>query len=317
MAFSICFLSTFPLFLIFVTWVAPFATKYFWQYQSLDFWGFTFNFDRHTLPGELPLLERFRTGALFETAYNMLASEYAWTRSGPMIGAASLIPLALGIFAAVTYASRRLRSLLVRAMIVLVLFVAFEGLLMLRHSNSVGDTAPSTFYYGALFSNFSLILVGFAISCFRGGSTARTICILVSIYLSYVSFTACMNANRQWMAGHEDVYASWVLSGQRAPYGPLTPDALLTKAKVAQYWQAERLGVDAQGLRASFSPKDAWLFEEMDAWFCSARACCLWPHREILDINVRDSYTNHVFRDNYSIERFPNGRPNGLVWMVK
>ena len=279
LALASCFLFTFPLFLVFVTWLAPIATRYFWGHQDLDFWGWALNIGRR-LPEDsnVPLFARLDASKLLQTAYNMLLSEFAWPKVGSLGAAVSLLPLVLGVAAAVALGTPPMRVRLARALVLLTMFVLFEGLVMLRLGGA-GYAAESTFYYGSLFPNVAFLVLGIAISCFRGMPGARISCVVASFYFAWVSYSQFVVMNREWMSGHEAIYASYVQKNGQGPYGPLTRGAPLTEAKSARYWRAVMAGDDPRGLRASFSPKDAWLFEEVDARFCSARACCLWQER--------------------------------------
>ena len=261
--FLACVAATFPLFLAFVTWVAPAIIELLWGYQHFDFWSWAFNVGRAADPNEPPLLTRLSVPTLAAIAYNMLQSEYAWPHSGPTVAALSVLPLAAAVVAAAGLANREMRWLLARTTIVLAMFVVFQSLLLLRHYVAAG-----TYYYGALFANFSLLVVAVAISCVRragtahGARAARALACLAAIYLGYVSFSWCMAFNRYWIGVHDKLYAEMVPD----LYGPLTPGAPLSEAKVAAYWRAARTGEDFRRLRASFAPKDIWLFAELDAW---------------------------------------------------
>ena len=198
-------------------------------------------------------------GTLGTIAYNMLQSEYTWWRSGSTVAALSLLPLAVAILAAAGLASPEMRARLARTALLLALFTCYESLLLTRHFVAAG-----TFYYGALFPVFSLLVVAVAISCLRGARMARAVACLGAIYLGYISFSWCMAFNRHWMDVHDRLYAREELVPQA--YGPLTLGAPLSEAKVAAYWKAARTGADFRRLRASFAPMDIWLFEELDAW---------------------------------------------------
>ena len=259
---ALCLLLTFPLFLAFITWGAPNVIRYFWGYQNFDFWGWTFNVGRQALPDQLSFFERFRASALWIGAGNMLRSQYAWWQSGARIEALSLWGLGGAVLSAGFFGRRDQRALFVRTVIMFFLFLAFQGLIELRAANEVGFFYSDRFYYGALSSNFSLFVVAAAASCVRRVPTARCLCILAALYIGYVSFTRCLEVNRNWIVVHDGIYARTI--GNR--YGPLRLGAPLSEEKVAAYWRAAQAGHDTSGLWASFAPKDAWLFNEMDAW---------------------------------------------------
>ena len=258
---ALCLLLTYPAFLAFVTWLAPAAISYFWGYAPFDFWGFLLNAGRRARPTELSYIERLGLGALWHTAVELVESQYAWWRSGPAIATLSLLPLAAGLAAAVAFARRRSRMLFIRTAIMLAAFVVFQGLVLLRGGN-VGVVSSGTYYYGALFSNFSLLLIGSAVSCFRAVPAARFACLFASLYVGYVSFSWCMAFNHSWIARHDRIYAEQIDDR----FGRLTLGAPLSEAKVAAYWRAVRAGANASSLQAAFAPKDAWLFLEMESW---------------------------------------------------
>ena len=249
--------ASFPLFLAFVTWAAPPIIMWLWGYRYSDFWSLAFDVGRAATPNELPLLDRLDAGTLAATAYSMVKSEYSWWRSGPTLAALSLVPIVGGLAAAALIAEPWMRRLFIRATAVFLLFVLFECLILLR-----AYIASGTYYYGALFANYSLLMVGVAIACVRRVPAARIVAFLAAVYLGYVSFSWCMATNRSWIARHDQLYAEMI--GDR--YGPLTPGAPLSEAKVAVYARAAMAWQDLRGLRATFAPKDVWLFEELEAW---------------------------------------------------
>lgn len=255
--FLFCLLATFPIFLAAVTWVAPAAIAYFWGYQDFNFWGWALNLGRQAEPDQPTLIERLSAREIWLHAYAMAESQYAWWRSGPVIAAVSLLPVAGGVVATAWMANREPRALLVRATVLLVAFVLFQDVLMLRHFIESG-----TYYYSALFSNFSLLVVGVAVSCVRGVRAARVVCFFAALYLGYVSYSWTMAFNRGWMVIHDDIYREVI--GDR--YGPLSPGASLNEAKVANYWRAVRANQDVRDAQTAFAPRDVWLFEEMASW---------------------------------------------------
>ncbi|MFZ0692814.1 MAG: hypothetical protein WAN51_01455 [Alphaproteobacteria bacterium] len=274
---AICLLSTFALYLAFVTWLAPIATTYYWAregYPTMDFWGWTFNLGSHATPWLSPLLARLDLGTILSTTWNISKFEFAWPRSGGAAAAASVLPFAAGIGVAAARASAQLRWRLTRAIILLVLFAIYQGLVLSRLTSG---PYQSTYYYGALAAVFSAVVIGITVGCFRGMPAARAACVLAACYLGWVSCANLLRDNREEMDSYEADYANmYVQGGGRDPF---MPGATLTLAKVVKYWRAAQVGEDLTKLRAAFSPKDVWLFELMDHKLCTSRACCIWPQR--------------------------------------
>jgi hypothetical protein len=255
-ALLVALTATFPLYLAFLTWTAPLIMRCLWGYNHFHFWSWAF--DVGAAHGdEPPLLTRLKGTVLLDEAYNIVASQYAWWRSGTAIAELSLLPLAALIVAAAVFAERARRLLLLRTVLLLGAFLLFQCLLLLRHYVAAG-----TYYYGALFSNFSLLVGAAAMNCVRGKRVARVSALAVAVYIGFLSCSWCLATNEQWIAIHEGIYGQLF----RSQYGLLSPAAPLTEAKVAAYWSAVREGRDVCGLRRSFAPKDVWLFEEMEAW---------------------------------------------------
>jgi len=252
-----CIIATFALFLAFTTWIAPVATRYFYNYAHFDMWSWAFNVGPDAEPGQPPLLERFNLEILLSEALNMVESEFAWWRAGPSIAAVSLLLPFCGMIVAVAFARGRMRRLFIHTSLLLLLYVGFQCVLLLRHYVGSG-----TYYYSNLFANFALLLVGIAIACVRDRPAARNIAFLATLYLGYVSFTWCLATDREWIAYHDRIFASVV--GNR--YGPLIPGEPLTGAKVVQYWRMVREGADVEHSGLSFAPKDVWLFDLMRGW---------------------------------------------------
>ena len=257
LSLPICLLATFPLFLIFVTWIAPIATTYFWEpfKYNFDFWGWTLNIGPDGTGGTT-LLDRFDVSSILATAWNMVRSEFAWPHSGTTVAIASVLPIALGLGAALAVGRPRLRSGLARAIILVVLFAIYEGLLMRRLGS--GGIAYSTYYYGSLFPVFSLLMIGIAFACFRGILVARIACVVVSSYLGYISYSAAMDDNRSAMIEHERIYAHYL----QVDHGALTAGAPLTRAKVEGYWRAARVGGDLEWAASFFLAKGRVVIRE-------------------------------------------------------
>ena len=270
-------LAIFPLFLIFGTWGAPIATKYFWGYRPASFWEYMLT--PNDYPGTTPYLERLDVATALKTAYLLVRNQFAWPWSGATAAVVSLQLVVIAVVAAGMRAARGPRARLLRAALICTLFALYEGFAIFH----IGDPLEGgwTYYYAAVFPIFAVLVAGAAVNCCRGRPLARTLCVLACIFLGGVSFGNAMEANRSWMNWHEDIYAKFILGGEYpfGHYGALIPRTPVTEAKVARYWRAARTGDDLRGLRASFAPKDIWLFEEMDAWFCSKRACCVLPRR--------------------------------------
>ena len=283
---AIYLLSTFALYLAFVTWLAPIATTYYWPkiYPTMDFWAWTFNLGSAATRGAAPtpwigsLLAQLDLRTILSSAWNILRYEFAWPHLGGIASAASVLPFAVGIGAAAARASTQLRWRLARAIILLVLFAIYDGLVLSRLI-----TVPnlwsyqSNYYYGALVAVFSVVVIGITVGCFRGMPAARAACILAACYLGWVSCANLLRDNREEMDSHEALYAH--MFEQDGGRDPFTPGTTLTLAKVLKYWRAAQAGEDLTNLRAAFSPRDVWLFELMDHNLCTSRACCIWPQR--------------------------------------
>jgi len=260
--FALCLLLTFPLFLAFVTWGAPAAIKYLWGYPHFDFWAWTFNLGRHAEPSEYSLFERISVPALVAGAGNMLQSQYGWPWSGAQIEALSTWVLGCIVLSAGLFCRRAQSLLLVRAAILFIVFSVYQGVVTLRGANEIGHVYLSSYYYDALSSNFSMLILAAAAACIGESPAARFACIFCALYIGYVSFSQSIMLDKSWIAAHDTIYAREIAKR----FGQLTLGAPLTARKVADYWRAARSNHDVQGLTAAFAPKDAWLFEEMDAW---------------------------------------------------
>jgi hypothetical protein len=251
-----CIVLTFPLFLALVTWGAPVFIRKFWGHEFY-FWSWAFNVGAVADHNSPPLLARISVSAMWAEALNMAESQYAWWKSGETVAAVSLLPIAGGISVAAAFAAREKRELLVRVMISLLMFTVFECLILFRHY-----TAYGTYYYGALFSNFSLLVVGVAIASLGHIRMARVMSMCAVVYLGYVSFTWFTAFNKGVIAYHNRIYAEVVGN----EFGPLDPRATLTATKVIEYWRAVQMGQDVRSLQSAFAFKDVWLFTLMDAW---------------------------------------------------
>ena len=270
-------LAIFPLFLIFVTWGAPIATEYLWGYRPAGFWEYIFA--PNDFQGTTPYLERLDVPMALKTAYLLVRNQFAWPWSGATAAALSLLPVSIAVVVAGMRAAPGPRTRLLRAALICSLFALYEGFALLHIGQPYAD--DWIYYYAAVFPIFAVLVAGAAVNCCRGRPLARALCVLACIFLGGVSFGNAMEANGAWMNWHEDIYARDILGGDYpfGHYGALILRTPLTEAKVARYWRAARAGDNLRGLHASFAPKDLWLFEEMDVWFCSKRACCVLPRR--------------------------------------
>ena len=249
-ALAFGFLATFPLFLAFVTWVVPYSAEYFWRHQHFDFWGWTFNIGRSSVPTEMSLLERFAPGNLWVNAATMANSQFG------IAGLALCGALAIAAFFA---ADAKQRLLLARSVVVLSAFTVFQSLLLLRQANSVSNVLSGTFYYGALFSVFSLIVVTISIGTLMGRKWALLPTVAASAYMAIVSGTSFHDFNARWIAIHNDIYAEQIGDS----FGRLDKDAALTWARIERYWSARGDASRLHAMRGEFAPKDAWLFIEV------------------------------------------------------
>ena len=200
-----CVALTFPLFLVFVTWGAPIVIQRLFN-QNFNFWSWALNLDMQSQSQSL--FARISASVLWAEALNMIESQYSWWRSGPTIAATSLLPVAMVIGWAAFVVDEKKRKLLIRLFVVLLVFVLFQCLILLRHY-----TASGTFYYSNLFPVFSLLVVSVAISAVRHVRLARILSVCVAAYLGYVSFTWCMAFNRSWVVAHNRVYADTLKEG--------------------------------------------------------------------------------------------------------
>jgi hypothetical protein len=126
------------------------------------------------------------------------------------------------------------RLLLARSVVVLSAFTVFQSLLLLRQANSVSNVLSGTFYYGALFSVFSLIVVTISIGTLMGRKWALLPIVAASAYMAIVSGTSFHDFNARWIAIHNDIYAEQIGDS----FGRLDKDAALTWARIERYWSA-------------------------------------------------------------------------------
>ncbi len=182
---SFGYFLTFPAFLVFITWVAPILVKATWTHQ-FNFWQWTF-----TPTTEISLVDRFSFGALFRNPQTMMMGQTG------IVGAT----IAWALIAWGLFVSSR-KSLLVRALVVLVLFALFQSLLTLRQANVVGGTVSTTYYYGALFPVFFLFLLGIAFA------ERKFIWIFpITLYLAFVSIMFFRAESERLTILHWRIYA--------------------------------------------------------------------------------------------------------------
>jgi hypothetical protein len=245
-----CILATFPVFLGLLTWPIPEIVRHVVGRDFL-FWSWAFNVGRAT-PS---LLERIQPDALMTEAREMVVSQFSWWRLGPAVADVSLAAVGTALAWAIVVAQPARRALIFRMLMIFGTFLIFQCFILLRHR-----TGSGTFYYGALFSNFSLLLVCTAIASVSHRRTARMLSLGAAVYLAFISFTWFMEQNRNQMALHNRAYAIDFVSD----LGPLDLNAELTAGKVIQYWQAVKAGDDVRSWYPRFAPKDAWLFSLAD-----------------------------------------------------
>lgn len=246
-------IGSFPLFLALVTWAVPLLVKSYWSYD-FTFWNYILNVGSAAEPNSPPMLERFDINRLSAAAQSIVTSQHAWWQSGSNIAMLSVLPVAGAIGAAASVAKREMRALLLRTVLLLAVFLVFQCLLLLRHYHAIGS---GTFYYGALYANFFVLVVGVAMACIRDVWGANIIRTMVAMYLGYVSFTWCMTFNAAWIPLH---YPDELKVDSRN----LRADSPSTLAGVADYWRAVRRGEDVRWV--ALAPKDLWLFDLMDSW---------------------------------------------------
>ena len=244
--------SSFPLFLAFVTWAAPVIVKSLWGYE-FTFWSYIFN-SGATEPNAMPLLERIEPGVILAVALNLVTSQHAWWQSGRDVAVLSLLPVAAAVGLAGIFADRALRVLLLRASALFAAFLVFQSVLLLRY---IPASEAGTFYYGALYANYSAILAGVVMACFRGGWLILALRAIAAVYLGFVSFTWCLSFNTVWIPMHFPDHLQ--IAGRN-----LRPDAPSSAGVVAEYWSIARAGGDAG--RIALQPKEVWLFDLMDDW---------------------------------------------------
>jgi hypothetical protein len=160
----------------------------------------------------------------------------------------SVLPVAGAIGASALVSEGGTRMLLLRTVLLLVVFLAFQCFLLLRHHNAIGS---GTFYYGALYANLFAVLTGVAMACLRDVLGAKIICTVAAIYLGYVSFTWRLAFNAAWIP-------------MRYPQHDLRSENHFTASQVVDYWMAVRRGEDVRSL--PLQPKEQWLADLMDNW---------------------------------------------------
>ena len=169
----------------FITYVAPYIIHATYGYY-FNFWEWTF-----TPTTEISLFSRFKFGAIYRSAQAMINSQTGFFGAFLAIGT---------ILWSVSRFQKHL--LLVRSITVLLLFIIFQALLGLRQANVIGGTASATYYYGALFPVFFLLVLGIAFT-----KVKFVWAFFVALYLGFVSISWFQENSTALIILHNRIYS--------------------------------------------------------------------------------------------------------------
>ena len=239
-AFFIAYLLSFPLFLLFITYVVPIATIGLYD-QPFEFWNWTFS----GYPKEISLIDRIDFSAILFSIKSMADSQfYSW--------AIFVLILVAGLLSSLLK-FEKYKYIQIKIIIIFIIFSIYQSFITLRMANVIGYTVSGTYYYGSLFPFFSIPIFTILIGDLSTKKLYYYLIIIITIpFFSYKSIIWFDKFNNGWIEGHNKIYAQ-ILS---TPEKNLSLNNVLTFNTARSYWISKGANINL------LSPKDSWLILE-------------------------------------------------------
>ena len=253
---GVLFLSTFPLYLAFLTFLAPLITTKL-GFGDFDFWAYAIKDNPGlTVATVMELMPK--------NALNLIKSYFFFTEGSTVRTIGSFLIL-IPLFYSAFKISLSQKLTFIKMMAVLFLFIVFNSFIMSRHM----QVTPNSYLYGGLFSIFLVLPISLLLRYDkRILGVVNKICFVVLLLFFVQRFN---QINSEWKYGHTRA-ARHVGEAMESSDG-LDFKKLVSKMhdsrptefkKILEAWRSRNNKTFLfDHYAASFSPRDLWLFDEL------------------------------------------------------